>query len=82
MQDITFVELTNEEKKLLLDILDFEINKEGIIFEKGTGKPYICPITEERVHFKNASILPGSTVIINTSALTLAEYFSKFLEKE
>lgn len=82
MQDITFMELNNREKKLFLDILGFEVDKKGLVVEKESKKPCICPITDEQVYFKNASILPSSTIIINTSALTLAEYFSRFLEKE
>ncbi|MBU3902430.1 MAG: hypothetical protein KKE04_03570 [Candidatus Thermoplasmatota archaeon] len=82
MEDIAFFELEDEEKKLLLDTLGFEVNKKGVIVEKESKKPCLCPITDKMVHFENASILPGSTTIINTSPFTLTEYFSKFLEKE
>lgn len=82
MGEITFFELNDEEKKLLLDTLGFEVDKKGIIVEKESKKPCLCPITDGQIYFENASILPGSTTIINTSPFTLTEYFSKFLEKE
>jgi len=81
MPDIIFMDLNKDERELLLDSLGFDIDGNGIIIEKCTNKPYMCPITGKEVHFDNASILPGSTVVINTSAYTLSEYFSKYLER-
>ncbi|VVB87337.1 Uncharacterised protein [uncultured archaeon] len=78
--EIKFEEIGIEEKKILLDILGYEIGEGGIILDKHTKKEHICPITESVVFIENASVLPGSTVVINTSELSLAEYFTKFVE--
>ncbi|MCX9010146.1 MAG: hypothetical protein OIN66_03385 [Candidatus Methanoperedens sp.] len=80
--EIKFEEIGIEEKKILLDILGYEIGEAGIILDKETKKEHICPITETVVFIENASILPGSTVVINTSELSLAEYFTRFVEKQ
>ncbi len=79
--EIKFEKIGIEERKALLDILGYEVNEDGIIIVKETGREYKDPITEEVVFIENASVLPGSTVIINTSELSLAEYVTRYLEK-
>ncbi len=79
--EIKFEKIGIEERKVLLDILGYEVNEDGIILDKKTGKEYKDPITGDVVFIENASILPGSTVIINTSELTLSEYITRYLEK-
>jgi hypothetical protein len=78
--EIKFEEIGIEEKKILLDILGYEVGEAGIILDKDTKKEHICPITESVVFIEYASVLPGSTVVINTSELSLSEYFTKFVE--
>ncbi len=79
--EIKFKEIGIEEKKVLLDILGYGVGDGGIILDKDTGKEHICPLTGDFVFVENSSILPGSTVVIKTSELSLAEYFTKFVEK-
>lgn len=79
--EIKFENITIEEKKVLLDILGYEVGDGGIILNKETKKEHICPITQSVVFVENASILPGSTVVIKTSDLSLAEYITRFAEK-
>ena len=75
---IEFVGISDNEKTMILDILGFEVDKEGLIISKKNKKPHICPISKEKVFLKNASILPwNSNIIINTSALTISEYLSE-----
>ncbi|MFA4957301.1 MAG: hypothetical protein WC556_10075 [Candidatus Methanoperedens sp.] len=78
---ISFIEVNNEEKKLLLDILDYGVDAEGFIIDKKTKKHHICPFSNTPVSIDDSSLLPGSTIIINTTALTLSEYFSRYLEE-
>ncbi len=80
--EIKFEEISIEEKRILLDILGYEVGETGIILNKETKEEHICPITETVVFIENASVLPGSTVVINTSELSLAEYFTRFVEKQ
>jgi len=81
--DVKFVGISEENKRILLDVLGYKVDKEGIILIKKTKKPYICPITQEKIYLKNASILPlNSHIIINTSALSISEYLSLLTEEK
>lgn len=80
--EIKFQNLNIEEKKVLLDILGYDVGEGNIVLDKKTKEKHICPITGDVVFVENASILPGSTVIINTSELSLSEYFTNYAEKE
>lgn len=80
-KEINFQEINIGEKMILLDALGYEIGEAGIIINKDTRKEHICPITGRVVFIENASVLPGSTVVINTTELSLAEYFTEFIEK-
>ncbi len=78
--DVIFTDINIEEKTALMDILGYYVDENGIIFDKETKIEHICPITKEKVSIDNASILPGSTIIINTTELSLSEYFTDFFE--
>ncbi|MDO9517460.1 MAG: hypothetical protein Q7J10_05345 [Methanosarcinaceae archaeon] len=78
--DVTFTDINIEQKTALVDILGYYIDEDGIIFDKETKMQHICPITKEAVSIDNASILPGSTIIINTTELSLSEYFTYYFE--
>jgi len=80
--EIKFEEIGIDEKRILLEVLGYEIGEAGIIINKDTRKEHICPITGSVVFIENASVLPGSTVVINTSELSLAEYFTQFVEMQ
>ncbi len=73
------ITLTNEQKLVLFDFLGYKV-KNNILVLKKTDKQQICPYTKEPVRFNEASVMPGSTVIFNTNALTLAEYFSEHVD--
>jgi len=77
MKNIEFLEISNDDKQVLLDVLGFCVEKDGTIVDKVTKKPHICPLSKTQVKLIDASILPGSTMIINTNALTLSEYMSR-----
>ncbi|KXS46220.1 MAG: hypothetical protein AWU58_739 [Methanohalophilus sp. T328-1] len=79
--EVEFEDIGQEEKEILLNILGYYVDDNGTIFNKETNEEHICPMTKETVSIKNASILPGSTVIINTTELTLSEYFMDYFEK-
>ena len=79
--DVIFTDINIEQKTALMDILGYYVDENGIIFDKETNNQHICPITDEPVLIDNASILPGSTIIINTTELSLSEYFTDYFEK-
>ena len=83
MPELIFSNLANnEEKKFLLESLGYEIDCNDFVLDGKTKKLHICPITKKPVKLENASVLPGSTVIINTNAMTLSEYFARYLKEE
>lgn len=79
--EIEFEDIGLEEKALLLDILGYDIDDDGVIFNKETREQHVCPVTNELVTINSASILPGSTIIMNTTELALSEYFMDYVEK-
>lgn len=74
-----FLKLDNPQKQVLLKALDYELDSNGFIIDLN-NKKVICPYSKKPIRLENASILPGSTVIINTSLITLSEYVSDYLE--
>ncbi len=78
--EMEFEHLGLEEKEILLEILGYYVDENGIIFDKNTGEEHVCPVTNDVVFIENASVLPGSTVIINTTELSLSEYFLEHVE--
>lgn len=76
-----FVKLNDEQKLILLKSLDYDLDDNGYVVDKN-NKKVLCPYSNQPVLFKNASVLPGSTVIINTSLITISEYISEYLEPD
>ncbi len=78
--DMQFENLGLEEKEILLGILGYYVDENGMIFNRETGKEHLCPVTNDVIFIENASVLPGSTVVMNTTDLSLSEYFLEHLE--
>ena len=57
--DVRFVQIDNDTKKKILDILGFEI-KNGIVFDKDSDEPVI-DVTGEKITFEKCGILPDIT---------------------
>ncbi len=76
-----FISLNDEQKLVLLKSLDYDVDYNGYIVDKN-NKKVICKYSNQPILFKNASILPGSTVIVNTSLITISEYISDYLEPD
>jgi hypothetical protein len=77
----SFIRLDDDPKKLLLEALGFGIDSEGFVIKSETGIRERCRYTGKQILFKDASVLPGSTVIINTSLITLSQYILDYLEE-
>ncbi len=80
IEEFEFTNLSESRKKLLLQLLGFQVDEEGFIVQ--SGKRHLCPYTKEYVQFEEASILPGSTVVIKTSPYTISSYISDYLTLE
>ncbi|MFA6072782.1 MAG: hypothetical protein WC758_01585 [Candidatus Woesearchaeota archaeon] len=81
LSEFKFSALSDSQKKLFLNLLGYDVDGEGFIIGEDSER-IKCPYTKEYVLFSKASILPGSTIIINTSAYTLSCYISDFLAGE
>jgi len=71
-----FLKISNEEKEVLLEILGFEIKDDKFLYSKKTGAPHICPYTNEKVSYANATFVPGSLIVINGDPISLSTYLS------
>lgn len=74
--------LGEEDKTLLLELLGYALDDEMFIIDKSNNRRVICPYSKKYVHFSTASILPGSTIIVNTSPYTLSCYISDYLRED
>ena len=75
-----FIELPEEAKLVLLKSLGYDVDNKGYILDSNNKKKVICKYSKKPVHFKDASILPGSTIIINTNLITMSQYVCEYLE--
>ncbi len=82
MVDLELTGIGVEETKLLLISLGYDIDENKKIIEKDTRRPVLCPITKREILLQDVSIMPGSTLLINTSAFTMSEYFSKYFKEK
>ncbi len=73
--------LTKEQFTSLLDALDYKVNEKGVIIDLN-NKEVICPFTAEPVKLDMLSIMPGSIVLMNTTPVTLSEYFYNYPEDD
>lgn len=80
VENFRFSNLPDNRKKLFLLLLGLDIDKEGFIIKDGVRQK--CPYTDEYVLFKEASIMPGSTIVMKTSPYTLSAYISDHLAGE
>lgn len=71
------VVLSDEDKKVLFEILGYSVDSQGIIIDEKQEK-VICPFTKTPVELKNSSLMPGSLIIMNTTPVTLSEYFYQY----
>lgn len=69
--------LPKDDKKILLEILGYTIDEEGFILSTDKDRA-ICPFTNTHIKLETASIMPGSLIIMNTTPVTLSEYFYQY----
>ena len=74
-----FSRLKENEKKVLLKALGYDISESGFVVEEHTKRVVWCRYTNKPVKFDEASVLPGSTIVINTTPISLSSYIEEFL---
>ena len=69
-----------EEKTAILECLGYIVNDNNKLVNSETGKLHICPISKKPIDIDNASVVPGSVLVINSDTMSLAEYFAQNFE--
>ena len=78
MPDKKLFQLNNAERHQVLKKLGYELDDNGFVIEQDTKKEVICRYNGKKVHINLAAILPGSTLVINATPLTMAKYFVEY----
>ena len=78
--ETVLVQLDNEEREEVLKRLGYFLDENGFVKNEKTKKDVVCKYSGGKVHINTAAILPGSTLIINATPLTMAQYFIDQME--
>lgn len=81
MENITLLQLNNNQRSEVLEKLGFKIDTEGYVLDKNKKK-VMCKYSNKEVHISSAAILPGSTIVINATPITMAQYFVESEDNE
>lgn len=73
-----FLQVTNSNKEVILELFNKEIDQEGFIIEKKSGKRIICPYSQQEIHSDSFSILPGSATFVNNLSYCFAEHITTY----
>jgi hypothetical protein len=71
-----FLEVTSNNRETILELFSKDLDKDGFIIEKKTGKRITCPYSNKEVHSDSFSILPGSAIFVNNYAYCFAEHIT------
>jgi len=74
------INLPKNEKLILLKALGYTIDSEDYIINETDRKRVEDKYSNCFVKLDNASVLPGSTIIIDTNSFSLSEYFEEYRE--
>ncbi|MBD3319271.1 hypothetical protein GF342_05175 [Candidatus Woesearchaeota archaeon] len=79
-QEVKFLSLKEPQKRVLLKALGYELDEEDYVVNAETGKRLLCKYTNRKISLQDASVLPGSTIVIGSSPYALAKYVEEYLE--
>ncbi len=71
-----YLEINDENKKVILELFDKGIDEEGYIVDGVTGQRVICPYTKEQITSDDFSILPGSATFVKNKSYSFAEHIA------
>ncbi len=69
-----YLQVTKENRDVILELFRKGIDKEGFIIDKKTGKKLICPYSGSNIHSDDFSILPGSATFVTNKSYCFAEH--------
>ena len=67
-----------KERLILLEALGYSVDLENYIIKKETGERVEDKYTGSIIKLENASVLPGSTIVIDTNSFSLSEYLEEY----
>lgn len=70
---MNFEQLGIEEKKLLLRAYNYDVDEEGIIVDRLLNERVFSIDTQRVVTLENASLIPGSLKVVDTTPLTISK---------
>lgn len=68
------IEITEDNREVILDLFDKGVDSEGYIIEQRTGNRLMCPYSKQEIKVDSFSILPGSCTFINNSPYCFTEH--------
>lgn len=71
-----FLQVTPLNKEVILELFSKEIDQDGFIIEKKSGKRIVCPYSKQEIHSNSFSILPGSATFVNNKSYCFAEHIT------
>ena len=77
-----FEELSDEEKKLLLNAFSYDVDDEGFIIDKALNERLFSNDTKRFISFDNAGLVPGSLKIIDTTPLTISKFLREKIDSD
>ncbi|MCX6821811.1 MAG: hypothetical protein NTW30_03460 [Candidatus Aenigmarchaeota archaeon] len=69
-----YIQIDDSNRKIILELFNKSIDKEGFIIEKRTGKRLVCPYSKKNIQKNSFSILPGSATFVNNEIYCFAEH--------
>lgn len=80
-KDFEFVELTDDEKKLLLSAFSYNVNEDGEIIDSLLKEKVISQLTKKPLTIKEAALLSGSLKVTDSDPVTISRYLREEIEK-
>ena len=71
-----YIQITKENRDVVLELFRKSIDKDGFIIDKKTGKNLICPYSKDKIHVDDFSVLPSSATFVNNKSYCFAEHIT------
>jgi len=79
-QELEFLELTSEERLLLLRIFDHDLDDEGFIIDSTGSRIPSQEIIYNYIHGENALLAPGSLEVLDGTPTSISKFLRERVE--
>ena len=80
MAEITFEEIGNEEKKLLLKAFDYDVDDKGHIFTPSGSQVFSKESPDKALTLDNIALTPGSLKVIDGTPTSISKFIRESIE--